>query len=182
MKEFWSRLTAAFGNLAARERMLVLSAGGLTLITILYFAVIVPAAAIGARAADRLDGAETNYEVMKRLRADYDDVQRRLTSVEGRIRRGSRSNLRTVLESMAQKSQVTVESMEPQAAPTIAPYRETKVEVGLKGVTLPQTISYLHAIESSTDLLSVKNLRIRSRTDKPQLLDVTFTVSSFERI
>jgi hypothetical protein len=28
----------------------------------------------------------------------------------------------------------------------------------------------------------VKNLRIRSRTDKPQLLDVTFTVSSFERI
>jgi hypothetical protein len=83
---------------------------------------------------------------------------------------------------MAQKSQVSVESMEPQAAPTIPPYRETRVEVGMKGVTLPQTVSYLHAIESSTDLLTVKNLRIRSRTDKPQLLDVTFTVSSFERI
>jgi type II secretory pathway component PulM len=182
MKELLNRVTAAFGNLAARERMLVLSAGVLMLITLVYFVVIVPVAAIGARSSDRLDSAETNYEVMKRLRADYDDVTRRLASVEGRIRRGSRSNLRTVLESMAQKSQVTVESMEPQAAPAIPPYRETKVEVGLRGVTLPQTISYLHAIETSADLLTVKNLRIRSRTDKPQLLDVTFTVSSFERI
>jgi len=182
MKEFLNRLTAAFGNLAARERMLVLSAGVLMLITLVYFAVIVPVAAIGDRASDRLDSAETNYEVMKRLRADYDDVQRRLASVEGRIRRGARSNLRTVLENMAQQSQVTIESMEPQASPSIPPYRETKVEVGLKGVTLPQTVSYLHAIETSKDLLTVKNLRIRSRSDQPQLLDVTFTVSSFERI
>jgi type II secretory pathway component PulM len=182
VKELWSRLSAAFGNLAARERMLVSTAGVLVLITIAYFAIIVPVAAIGSRAADRLESAETSYEVMKRLRAEYDDVQRRLKSVEGRIRRGARSNLRTVLENMAQKSQVAIESMEPQAAPTIPPYRETKVEIGLKGVTLPQTVSYLHAIETSKDLLTVKNLRIRSRTDKPQLLDVTFTVSSFERI
>jgi hypothetical protein len=29
-------------------------------------------------------------------------------------------------------------------------------------------------------VLSIKSLRIRSRKDKPELLDVTFTVSSFE--
>ena len=67
-------------------------------------------------------------------------------------------------------------------APTNDRYRETRVEVGLKGVTLPQTVSYLHAIESSRDLLTVKSLRIRTRSDKPELLDVVFTVSSFERI
>jgi type II secretory pathway component PulM len=182
MKELWSRLTAAFGNLAPRERMLVSTVGVLLAITIVYFAIVVPVAAIGSRASDRLERAETSYEVMKRLRVEYDDVQQRLQSVEGRIRSGARSNLRTALESMAQKSQVAIESMEPQAAPTIPPYRETKVEIGLKGVTLPQTVSYLHAIESSPDLLTVKNLRIKSRTDKPQLLDVNFTVSSFERI
>jgi len=72
--------------------------------------------------------------------------------------------------------------MEPQPAPSNDRYRETKVEVGLKGVTLPQTVSYLHQIESERQLLTVKSLRIRTRTDKPELLDVTFTVSSFERI
>jgi hypothetical protein len=72
--------------------------------------------------------------------------------------------------------------MEPQAAPSNDRYRETEVEVGLKGVTLPQTVSYLHEIENSGELLTVKSLRIRTRVDKPDLLDVVFTVSSFERI
>ena len=36
------------------------------------------------------------------------------------------------------------------------------------------------AIESAEQLLSVKSLRVRTRRDQPQALDVTFTVSSFE--
>jgi len=182
VKELWSRLTAAFGNLSQRERLLVSSAVILAGAAVIYFALVVPVLAVGDRAADRLDAAETAYEVMTRLRADYDDVQQRLRGVEGRIQRGSRGNLRTTLETLAQKSLVVVESMEPQTAPNNDRYRETKVEVGLKGVTLPQTVAYLHQIESADQLLAVKSLRIRTRADKPELLDVTFTVSSFERI
>jgi hypothetical protein len=70
--------------------------------------------------------------------------------------------------------------MEPQASPASEAYRETKVEVGLRNVTLAQTVNYLHQIESSSQVLSVKALRIRTRPDVPEFLDVTFTVSSFE--
>ena len=70
--------------------------------------------------------------------------------------------------------------MEPQASPANDRYRETKVEVGLKQVSLPQTVRYLHEIEETRQVLSVKALRIRTRVDQPELLDVTFTVSSFE--
>jgi len=182
VREIWRRVTAAFGNLSQRERLLVSSACVFTGMAVIYFALVVPVLAVGGRAADRLDAAETAYEVMTRLRADYDDVQQRLRGVEGRILRGSRGNLRTTLETLAQKSLVVVESMEPQTAPNNDRYRETKVEVGLKGVTLPQTVAYLHQIESADQLLAVKSLRIRTRADKPELLDVTFTVSSFERI
>ena len=104
----------------------------------------------------------------------------RLAAVEQRIRSESRGNLRTTLESLASAASVKVESMEPQATPENDRYRETKVEVGLAGVTLPQTVNYLHEIESAPQVLSVKSLRIRTRPDKPELLDVTFTVSSFE--
>ncbi len=182
MKEFWSRLTAAFGNLSPRERTLLSSVGILTSASLIYFALVVPVLAIGERAADRLDTAETEYAAMTRLRADYDDVQQRLQGVEGRIQPRARGNLRTTLENLALKSLVAVESMEPQTAPANDRYRETKVEVGLKQVTLPQTVAYLHQIESAGQLLTVKNLRIRTRADKPELLDVTFTVSSFERL
>ena len=70
--------------------------------------------------------------------------------------------------------------MDPQAPLTSDRYRETKVQVVLKSVTLSQTVNYLHRIESSEQLLSVKSLRLRTRAESPELLDVTFTVSSFE--
>jgi len=41
-------------------------------------------------------------------------------------------------------------------------------------------VSYLHEIERTPQPLSVKALRIRTRQEKPEFLDVTFTVSSFE--
>jgi type II secretory pathway component PulM len=182
MSELWGRVTAAFANLGPRERLLVSTAAGLTGFAILYFAVVIPVIGIGDRASERLEGAQNTYQMMRRLRANYDEVSGRLAGVEKRIVRGRRGNLRTTLENLAARSQVRVESMEPQTAPASAEYRETKVEVGLRSVTLPQTIAYLHQIESSNDVLAIKTLRIRTRPDKPELLDVTFTVSAFERI
>jgi general secretion pathway protein M len=182
VSELWSRITTAFGNLSGRERLLVSVVAILLGITVVYFAAVVPVLNAGDRAASRLDAAETEYEVVTRLRDDFAEVNQRLSGVEGRIRKGTRGSLRTTLEALAQKSAVTVESMEPQTAPTNERYRETKVEVSLKGATLPQTVKYLHEIESAQELLTVKTLRLRTRADDPQLLDVVFTVSSFERI
>jgi hypothetical protein len=78
---------------------------------------------------------------------------------------------------------VKIESIEPQAAPANDRYKETKVQLVLKQVTLAQAVSFLHGIEASPQLLSVKSLRVRTRAEqKEDLLDVTFTVSSFELI
>jgi len=136
--------------------------------------------AIGDRLDTRRAAAEQQLEVMARMRREFDDVNLRLRSVEERIQGGQRGNLRTTLESLAQRANVKVESMEPQASPSHDRYRETKVEVGLREVTLAQAVSYLHQIEQTPQPLSVKALRIRTRQEKPEFLDVTFTVSSFE--
>ena len=72
--------------------------------------------------------------------------------------------------------------MEPQSAPTNPSYQETKVEVGLKNVTLTQVINYLHRIENANQVYSIKSLRIKTRPDRSELLDVNFSVSSFEPI
>ncbi len=174
------RLRAAFEGLSGRERLLILVAGGLLLVGLAYAVIVRPILGAGDAAQMRLTTAEQELQAMRRLRREYDDVSQRLTAVEQRIKSGSRGNLRTTLETLARDATVKVESMEPQASPSNEAYRETKVEVGLKNVTLSQTVSYLHQIESAKQALSVKSLRIRTRPDKPELLDVTFTVSSFE--
>jgi len=182
MSAWWNRLLDAFNGLEARERLLVSIVAVLCLAALLYVLVVGPILRASQSGEDRLAAAGQELAVMQRLRRDYDDVKGRLADVEQRIQRGARSELRTTLEALAQQASVKVESMEPQASPAHPKYRETKVEVGLKNVTLAQTVHYLHQIDIAPQALSVKSLRIRTRADQPDLLDVSFTVSSFEPI
>ena len=43
-------------------------------------------------------------------------------------------------------------------------------------------INYLHRIETAEPVYSIKSLRIKTRPDRSEMLDVNFTVSSFEPI
>ena len=182
MSELWNRLRAAFDSLSARERLLVASAGSLLGLGLLYVAIVSPALSFGTHTEARLNAAKQQLDAVVRLRREYDDVRGRLEAVEQRIARGTAGSLGTKLESLAQQSLVKIESIEPQSSPSNEQYREKKVEVDLKGVSLPQTVSYLEGIEGDAQVLSIKALRIRIRPEQPDLLDVTFTVSSFEPI
>lgn len=182
MKEQLEKLKEAFANLSGREKALVSSAGGVVALLLVWFAVITPALDAAAGMATRAELARRDLDLVQRLRVEYDEVQSRLVAVEQRIAKSTRGSLRTRLESLAAAAAVKVDSMEPQPSQTGERYRETKVEVTLKQVDLPRTIRYLHEIESSEELLSVKSLRLRTRPDKSGFLDVTFSVSSFEPI
>lgn len=183
MSDLLARLQAAWVDLTQREQILVGAAGGLSLIAILWFGALSPLLGVASSATSGVGTAEDQLEAMKRVRREYDEVTGRLSSVEKRISsKGQNSNILTLLQSLAATSGVKVESMDQRQAANNDVYKETKVEVELKGVTLTQTVDYLHNIESSQQLLSVKSLRLKTRNEKvaPSLMDVTFAVSSFE--
>ncbi len=181
MNSLFDRLRNALASLAPRERLLLGGAGGVLLLTILWLAVVMPAIASIRNAEERVSAAERDLATADRLQRALSEIQGRLGTVENRIREGPKGNIFTTLEDLARQSAVKVESMEPQAAPAQEHYKETKVQVVLKQVTLAQAVAFLHGVESSQQLLSVKSLRIRTRAEqKEDMLDVTFTVSSFE--
>jgi type II secretory pathway component PulM len=182
VKELWRRVTAAFGGLSANERLLVIVAGGLLLVTLLWFGVAMPLLGAANGAAESAETAEQQVEMVRALRTRFDEVNGRLATVEARIQGGPQGEIFTTLEQMASQSAVKIDSMEPRTSPASAEYRETKVQVALKGVTLAQLVGLLSRIDGAPQMLSVKSLRIRTRADKQDLLDVTFTVSSFEKI
>lgn len=182
MSQLWNRLLDGFNGLEARERWLVMTALGMLAIALVYLLIVNPILGAADAGELRLASADQQLAAMQRMRREYDEIQGRLADIEQRIQRGSRSNLRTTLETLARQASVKVESMEPQASPSHPSYSETKVEVGLKSVTLAQTVKYLHQIDISPQALSVKSLHMRTRPDQPEFLDVTFTVSSFEPI
>jgi len=182
MTSLLRRLGQAFEELSTSERILVGSAAGLVGILLLWLGLARPLLLAQARAERRATAAAQELAAVRALRHRYDEVNARLSAVEARIRSGPRGEIFTTLEELAKQSAVRVGSMEPRTSPANDDYRETKVQVGLKGVTLAQVVNYLHRIESAPQLLSIKSLRIRTRADKPDLLDVTFSVSSFEPI
>jgi general secretion pathway protein M len=175
-----ARLRAAYEGLSPRERWLVLGVGALVAVALVLFGVVGPVLRAGSAASTRVANAEQELELVKRLRREYDEVHGRLASVEERIRSGPRGEIFTTLEKLASESTVKIDSMEPRTSPASDAYKETKVQVTLKGVTLAQLVNYLHRIDASPQVLSIKSLRIRTRKDKPDLLDATFSVSSFE--
>lgn len=175
-----AQLRALFDGLAPRERLLLLAAASLALLLAAWLAVLNPVLAAMDRATERVETAERNLQTALRLRTELDTILGPLNQVETRIRRERGGNLFTTLEALARQSAIQVESMEPESASGEGPYQETKVEVVLKNVTLAQVVNYLHRIESAPQLLSIKSLRMRTLPNQGDLLDVTFTVSSFE--
>ncbi len=182
-RELFARVATYLANLSTRERVLVGGAASCVAIAILYAGVALPLLSARSTVRERASAAEQQLAALQRMRRDFDQLHERLAAVEGRIQGGQRGNLRTTLENLARKSGISIQSMEPQAAPKNPRYRETKVELGLEGVSLEQAVRYLHEIETHAgQLLSVKSLRLRKRPDRGELLDVTFAISSFEPV
>lgn len=182
MSDRWERLLEAWRRLAPRERWLVGAALAAAALVLVSVGVVMPLQSLIARDAARLAEAEQALERMWRLRRDYDEIAGRLAGIEQRIRSAQGSNLRSSLDALAQQTGVRIDSMEPQASPADENYRETRLQVALQSVTLEQAARYLHAIESHAQPMSIKSLRLRIRPDGSQLLDLNFTVSSFEAL
>ena len=101
----------------------------------------------------------------------------------GRVEPGAKTNLFTLLEALAAQSGVKdqLDSMKPKQTSGNAAYPETRVEVSLKGVTLAQTVEFIYKIENAPSHLIIRSIRLKVRARDSQLLDVSFSVSSFER-
>ena len=181
MNDWIIQARAAWAGLSDRERVLLAATAACAVVVLLFFAVVSPLLALVDRTSSGVGTAQQQLELMQRLTSEHAEVNARVSAVERKIRaKGQNSNILTLLESLASTSGVKIESMEERQAQANERYRETKVEVELKSVTLTQAVNYLHNIEQSAQLLSIKTLRVKSRSDESSLLDVTFAVSSFE--
>ncbi len=182
MNALHEKIHIFFERLNPRERALVAAAGGVCAVAILYMLIVVPIQNGLAWSAARLDTGEQAMMQADRLLLQYEKVHTDLLAVEEAIQAGPSGNLVTTLANLAKESQVKVDSMQPQSGASSPGYKETRVQVELKEVTLVKLIQYLFEIESTQQHISVKTLSIKTLSKKPGLLDATFSVSSFDPV
>jgi len=59
-------------------------------------------------------------------------------------------------------------------------YDDSTVEVNVRKVPFNRVIDILYSIQNRDSFLKVSNLRLKTKFDKPELVDVSFKLSTFE--
>lgn len=185
--ETWERarrtVTRTLEGRSARERWLLVGIGAIAAALLVQVAVVEPIKASTEEAISEADRLEQGLQRASRLAPEIRRLRQEIAEVEKRIQPGAQTNLLQLLEQIAEAAQMRdrLESVKPKRASGNDQYPESRAEVQLRGATLPQVVQFLYRIQTAELYLIVRSLSIKSRNDDTQLLDVSFSVSSFQR-
>jgi type II secretory pathway component PulM len=185
--ELWERalrsVQRTLEGRSARERWLLVGIGAIAATLLVQVAVVEPVKARTADAVAEAERLEQGLQRASRLAPEIRRLRQEISEVEKRIQPGAQTNLLQLLEQIAEAAQMRdrLESVKPKRASGNDQYPESRAEVQLRGATLPQLVQFLYRIQAADLYLLVRSLSIKSRNDDTQLLDVSFSVSSFQR-
>jgi len=176
-------IQAKLAERSDRERWILVAVAAV-LVTLIVKSVLVNPLEEAARAAqEQAESLESDLQRAARLAPQLQRLEGEIQTVEQRIQTGQETNLLGLLQQLASQAQMSdrLERIDPKTPSRNERYPESRVEVQLRSVTLEQTVQFLYSIESAPLYLIVRSVRIRARADNPALLDVNFSVSSFQR-
>ena len=169
-------------KLGRREQLMVI-AGVLAVALLLFYRLGLSPALERLRTLDRLVAMkERELHQMKTLQETYIGQKRLMEDVSRSLaQRGPDFAIFSFLEDLAKKTGVkdNIKSMTPALTTPGELFRESSVEMRLEGIALQQLTRYLYDIEQAPQLLRVRRMHIKPRPANPDLLDVTFQVSTF---
>jgi type II secretory pathway component PulM len=171
-----------FNKLQRREKIFVVGAGVVVLVTLLFLLVIDPLLKHSAALDRQIVAAERQVKELHTLQRDYLRQRAVVDRINTQLKQ-QRKNFQIISRLTELADQVGVGSNISEMKPTLSTpsnaYNEESVEIKMAGVTLEQLVRYLYQIESSRELVKVKRLFINPRRDNRQLLAATFRVSVF---
>jgi hypothetical protein len=178
------RLRALWAPRSPREQALLGLGLLAALLVVLHTSALRPLQGRLQRANAKAELLERQVQQAERLAAEAIRLRAGLSRVEARVASSSGANLFTLIESLAAGSGLKnqLESIKPKQPSGNPAFPETRVEVSLTGATLEQITHLLYQIETAPLHLIIRSLRIKAQGGKDStLLDVRFSVSSFER-
>ena len=171
-------------HFSARERVLV-SAGGAIVVAVLVFLLIVDPL-LGS--IDKLDRqarrkAKDSQELAL-VAQDYMVKQARIATLEQHMPNPpAQFSLLAFMEEATTTAHIRdrIVGLQPQAPIVVQGYQETAVDLRLDGVSLPQLLALLVAIEQAPYDVQVHHLQLKPKYDNPVNLDATLRIVTYEK-
>jgi type II secretory pathway component PulM len=170
-------------NLSQREQRVLIGAGAFFLALLLYLGVDSV-----LQGYDKLEGKikskRAEVEKITRLRAQYMEAHKQLADIKAKLDKMEKGfSLLSFIEDLANKQDIrkNMGSVKPKEIPLNDDYNENIVELKMDNVSLSDLVDFIYKIENSGHLLKVKKLRIKTRYDNRDQLNVTMQVTTYKR-
>ena len=178
LKERWQ-------HFSQRERIIVAAGGALVAVTLAFLLIIDPLMAT----IDNLDRqtrrkAKESQELAL-VAQEYVVKQARIAKLEQHMPiPPAQFSLLAFMEEATTTAQIRdrITGMQPQASIVVQGYQETAVDLRLDGVSLPQILALLVAIEQAPYDVQVHHLQLKPKYDNPVNLDATLRIVTYAKV
>jgi general secretion pathway protein M len=178
LKERWQ-------HFSQRERIVV-AAGATVVAVALVFLLIIDPLMSAIDKLDRQAGRKAKESQELALVAqEYLLKQARIAKLEQRMPAPpAQFSLLAFMEEATTAAQIRdrIVGMQPQASIVVQGYQETAVDLRLDGVSLPQILALLVAIEEAPYDVQVHHLQMKPKYDSPINLDATLRIVTYAKV
>ncbi|MDP2381366.1 MAG: type II secretion system protein GspM [Nitrospirota bacterium] len=178
LKERWH-------HFSQRERIIVTTGGAVIAAVLVFLLIIDPLTA----SIDKLDRQASrkakDSQELALVAQEYITKQARIAKLEQRMPKPpAQFSLLAFMEEATTTAQIRdrIGGMQPQAPLVVQGYQETSVDLRLDGVTLPQLLALLMAIEQAPYDVQVHHLQMKPKYDNPVNLDATLKIVTYAKV
>lgn len=178
LKERWQ-------HFSQRERIIV--AAGVTVVAaaLVFLVVIDPLMATIDKLDRQARRKAKDSQELALVAQEYVVKQARIAKLEQRMPNPpAQFSLLAFMEEATTTAQIRdrIVGMQPQAPIVVQGYQETAVDLRLDGVSLPQILALLVAIEQAPYDVQVHHLQMKPKYDNPVNLDATLRIVTYAKV
>ena len=178
LKERWQ-------HFSQRERIIVSVGGAMLAAALVFLLIIDPLLATIDKLDRQAKRKAKDSQELALVAQEYLVKQARIAKLEQRMPSPpAQFSLLAFMEEATTTAQIRdrIVGMQPQAPIVVQGYQETSVDLRLDGVTLPQLLALLVAIEQAPYDVQVHHLQMKPKYDNPVNLDATLRIVTYAKV
>jgi general secretion pathway protein M len=178
LKERWQ-------HFSPRERIIVAAGGAMAAAALVFLLIIDPVMATIDKLDRQAKRKAKDSQELALVAQEYVVKQARIAKLEERMPSPpAQFSLLAFLEEATTTAQIRdrIAGMQPQAPIVVQGYQETAVDLRLDGVSLPQLLALLVAIERAPYDVQVHHLQLKPKYDNPVNLDATLKIVTYAKV
>jgi general secretion pathway protein M len=178
LKERWQQFSQ-------RERTIVAAGGALVAAALVFLLIIDPLIATIDKLDRQARRKAKDSQELALVAQEYVAKQARIAKLEQRMPSATAQfSLLAFMEEATTTAQIRdrIVGMQPQAPIAVQGYQETAVDLRLDGVSLPQILALLVAIERAPYDVQVHHLQMKPKYDDPVNLDATLRLVIYAKV